>query len=313
MKPQMVKPPPLIIGIGELLWDLLPAGKQLGGAPANFAYHAQALGAQALIVSCVGNDPLGREILDWIGRFGLRTDGITTNPLARTGTVSVSLDTQGSPTFTIHENVAWDFVEAGRHTLAAAARADAICFGSLAQRSPASRAAIHQVLAAAPPKALRVFDVNLRQRFWSPEIIAESLEQANVLKLNDEELPVVAKLVGLSGDESAQLRRLSDRFNLKAVALTKGANGSSLLVNGKLVSRPGSRLRVVDTVGAGDSYSAALVMGLLAGDRPATVIETAHRIAEYVCTQPGAMPPVHPEWLQQVSPPVPPAHLQDLL
>ena len=301
MNSQMVKQHPLIIGIGELLWDLLPAGKHLGGAPANFAYHAQALGAQALIVSRVGNDPLGREILDRVRRFGLRTDGITINPLAPTGTVSVSLDAHGKPAFTIHENVAWDFIEAGEHLLEEAARADAICFGSLAQRRLESRAAIRAVLAAARPEALRFFDINLRQHFWSPEIIAESLEQATVLKLNDEELQVVAKLFGLAGDESAQLRWLSERFNLQAVGLTKGGNGSSLLVEGELVTRPGSKLRIVDTVGAGDSYSAALVMGLLARDKPGTIIATAHRISDYVCTQPGAMPPMHPERPQQIS------------
>lgn len=290
---------PLIIGIGELLWDLLPAGKELGGAPANFAYHAQALGAQALIVSRVGNDPLGHEILERLGHFGLRTDGITIHPHAPTGAVSVSLDAHGKPTFSIHENVAWDFIEAGEQILEQTSRADAICFGSLAQRSPVSRAAIRAVLAAAPSKALRFLDINLRQRFWSPEIIAESLEQATVLKLNDEELPVVARLFGLAGDESAQLRGLAERFNLQAVGLTKGANGGSLLIEGELVSRPGSKLRVVDTVGAGDSYSAALVMGLLARDEPRTIIEAAHRVADYVCTQAGAMPPVRPEHLRQ--------------
>lgn len=292
---------PLVIGIGELLWDLLPAGKELGGAPANFAYHAQALGAQALIVSRVGNDPLGREILESLARFGFRSDGIAVHPSAGTGTVSVSLDAQGKPTFAIHENVAWDFIEAGEHVLEQASRAEAICFGSLAQRSPQSRTAIRAVLAAAPRKALRFFDINLRQRFWSREIIAESLEQATVLKLNDEELAVVAGLFDLTGNESAQLRRLAERFHLQAVGLTKGSRGSLLLVGGELVSRSGSKLRVVDTVGAGDSYSAALVMGLLAGSEPGAIIEAAHQLADYVCTQPGAMPPVRTERLRQTS------------
>jgi fructokinase len=280
------------IGLGEVLWDLLPAGKQLGGAPANFAYHAHALGAEAWVVSRVGRDALGREILARLGALGLRTDGITVDPAAPTGTVSVALDPQGTPTFTIHENVAWDFLEAGAGILDEASQADAICFGTLGQRNPVARAAIRAVLNATPSAALHIFDINLRQQFWSPELIRESLELADVLKLNDEELPVVAKLFGLVEDESSQLRTLAARFQLKAVALTKGAHGSSLLVGHELVSRPGSKLTVVDTVGAGDSYTAALALGLLAGHKPEQILESAHRIADYVCTQRGAMPPL---------------------
>jgi len=283
---------PLVIGVGELLWDLLPAGRQLGGAPANFAYHAQALGAQAFVLSRVGDDALGREILDRLSGLGLRTDGITTDSRVPTGTVSVALDAHGKPSFTVHENVAWDFIEAGRGILDQVAQAEAICFGSLAQRNPVSRTAIQAVLAAAPRGALRIFDINLRQHFWSRELIVESLELANVLKLNDGELPVVAKLLGLAGDELSQMRQLAARFELKSVALTKGADGSSLLVGNELVSRLGSKLVVADTVGAGDSYTAALALGLLAGDEPERILECAHRVAEFVCTHPGAMPPM---------------------
>lgn len=286
---------PLIIGVGELLWDLLPGGKQLGGATANFAYHAHNLGAEALIVSRVGNDALGREILGLLTGFGLRTDGITTDPALPTGTVSVSLDADGTPTFVIRENVAWDFIAPAPAILAEAARADAICFGSLAQRNPVARASIRAMLRAAPPKALRIFDINLRQHFWSKELILESLERANVFKLNDEELPVVGSFLGLAGDEGSQLRQLAARFGLAAVALTKGPQGSTLLVGVKLVSRPGSQLVVADTVGAGDSYTAALAMGLLAGHEPERIIERAHRVASFVCTQPGAMPPMPAE------------------
>ena len=288
---------PLVIGMGEVLWDLLPAGKQLGGAPANFAYHAHALGAEALVVSRVGHDPLGGELLSRLQGVGLRTDGITTDPSAPTGTVSVTLDGQGKPTFTIHENVAWDLIEAVKQALDEASKANAICFGTLAQRNARARAAIRAIVQATPPTALRVFDINLRQHFWSREIILESLELADVMKLNDEELPIVAKLFGLSGDESNQMRQIAARFQLKAVALTKGANGSSLVVGNELVSRPGTKLTVVDTVGAGDSYTAALALGLLAGYSPVRILEQAHRIADYVCTQPGAMPPLPPHHL----------------
>jgi fructokinase len=285
---------PFVIGVGELLWDLLPAGKQLGGAPANFAYHAQGLGATALVVSRIGNDPPGREILDGLGRFGLRTDGIATDARAPTGTVSVALDAGGKPSFTIHENVAWDSMHADPEILDQACRADAVCFGSLAQRSPLSRAAIRAVLAAAPPSALRLFDINLRGRFWSREIILESLQLADVLKLNDEELAIIADLLDLAGDEADQMRRLAERFALKAVALTKGADGSVLLIGNELHCHPGSEIAIVDTVGAGDSYSAALALGLLAGDAPEQILQSAHRLADYVCTQPGAMPPLPP-------------------
>ena len=290
------------LGVGEVLWDLLPGGKQLGGASANFAYHAHALGADALVVSRVGNDALGREILARLRGLGLRTDGITVDPAAPTGTVSVALDPYGKPTFTIHEKVAWDLLEAGRDMLVEASQADAICFGTLAQRHPRARAAIRALLQVTSPTALRILDLNLRPPFWSKELILESLELANVVKLNDEELSVVAKLFGLAGDESSQLRQLAVRFEYKAVALTQGADGSSLWVGGELVRRPGSKLQIVDTVGAGDSYTAALALGLLAGDEPGRIVENAHRVADHVCTQPGAMPPLPPHWLDAVNP-----------
>jgi fructokinase len=292
---------PLVLGLGEVLWDLLPGGKQLGGAPANFAYHAAALGADALIVSRIGQDPLGRETCDYLSQRGLRCDGITTDPSAPTGTVTVALNPQGTPTFTVHEKVAWDFLVADEQVLHETSRADAVCFGSLAQRSPVSRAAIRSLLAAAPAHTLRIFDINLRQQFWSREIIQSSLDLANVLKLNDEELPVVAELFGLTGNESEQLHQIAERFNLKAVALTKGAQGSSLLVGRVLVSRSGSTLTIADTVGAGDSYTAALALGLLAGQESEVILESAHRIAGYVCTQRGAMPPIPPQFLLRES------------
>ncbi len=288
---------PLVFGVGEILWDLLPAGKQLGGAPANFAYHAHALGAQAVVVSRVGDDALGREILERLRGLGLRTDGITTDPAAPTGTVGVALDAQGKPSFTIHEEVAWDFLEPGPAILQEASHADVVCFGTLAQRKPAGRAAIRAVLEAAPRQALRIFDVNLRQHFWSQELIVASLERATVLKLNDEELPVLARLLKLAGDEGSLLRQLASRFDLRAVALTKGAHGSSLLAGSRLVTRPGSKLTVADTVGAGDSYTAALALALVAGKEPGRILDCAHLIADYVCTQPGAMPPMPPQVL----------------
>ncbi len=286
---------PLVIGAGELLWDLLPSGKQPGGAPANFAYHARELGADALVISRVGNDPLGKEILGDLARLGLRTDGISIDPTVSTGTVAVSLDPHGKPTYTIQEPSAWDFIEAQKDILKIAARADAVCFGSLAQRHPTACAAIAAVIAATPPSALRIFDVNLRQHYWSPELIRRSMKLANVLKLNDEELPLVAGALGVTGDESSVLRKMADRFKLRAVALTKGANGSVLLAGETVVNRGASQQAVVDTVGAGDAFTAALAMGLLRGCNLGEIHRIASEVAGYVCSCPGATPalPAH--------------------
>ena len=251
----------LCIGLGEVLWDLLPGGRQLGGAPANFAYHAHALGAESLVVSRVGRDDLGRDLLERLNALGLATSGISVDPVAPTGTVSVTLDPTGQPAYTIHTDVAWDFLEAGPEVLRVAAAADAVCFGTLAQRHPVARESIRRVLQATRSEALRIFDINLRQRFWSREVIVESLALATVLKLNDEELPILADLLGWPGDDDQGLLARLD-------------------------------LKVADTVGAGDSYTAALALGLLSGKAPEDILRIAHRVADFVCTQPGATPPM---------------------
>jgi fructokinase len=235
---------PLCIGLGEVLWDLLPDGKQLGGAPANFAYHARELGADAVVISRVGNDPAGRELLGHLADLGLRTDGISVDPSVPTGTVEVSLDARGKPSYRIQEPSAWDCLDAREDILRLATQAQAICFGSLAQRHPAASAAITAVIQATPSSALRLFDVNLRQGFWSPALIRSSVGLANVLKLNDEELPLVAAALGVAGDEPGVLRQIADRFQLRAVALTKGALGSR-----ERDGKPGS----VDANGGGHS------------------------------------------------------------
>lgn len=289
-----------IIAIGELLWDLLPTKKVLGGAPANFAYHTHAMGAESLIVSCIGNDALGRELRLRLAEMGLRTDGITTDPIAPTGVVSVALDARGVPNFTIHENVAWDFLAPSPAVLAEAGGADAVYYGSLGQRHSVARGVIRKFLQSAPPAALRVFDINLRQNFYTREIVVESLQAANVLKLNNDELPVVARLVGLTGSEASLLDQLAVGYGLRVVALTRGDQGSALWVNGEFISRPVEPIAALtDTVGAGDSYTAALVMGLLAGHEPEQIIDQAHRVASFVCTQFGGTPAL-PEELRRL-------------
>ncbi len=281
------------IGLGEVLWALLPGGRQLGGAPANFAYHAHALGAESLVVSRVGRDDLGRDLLERLNTLGLSTSGIAVDPVAPTGSVSVTLDPTGKPAYTIHLDVAWDLLEADPEGLRAAAGADAVCFGTLAQRHPVARESIRRLLQATRPDALCIFDINLRQRFWSREVIVESLALATVLKLNDEELPILADLLGWSGDDDHRLlARLAERFDLRAVALTRGARGSLLWTAGRTWSWPGSDLKVADTVGAGDSYTAALALGLLSGKAPEDSLCIAHRVADFVCTQSGATPPM---------------------
>ena len=279
-----------ILGLGEILWDLLPSGKQLGGAPANFAYHAHALGAESWLVTRVGQDPLGREILDRLRALALPTECVAVDPAAPTGTVSVELAADGQPRFIIHEHVAWDHIVTDAVSLAAAGRADAVCFGTLAQRSEPSRASIRALVAATPPGALRVFDINLRQQFYSRETIETSLELANGLKINDAELPVVAELLGLTGHGPEQLAELARRFSLRLVALTRGNSGSLLFSSDHWSDHPGLRVAVKDTIGAGDSFTAAMVLGFLSGWPLDQINQRANEIAAFVCTQAGATP-----------------------
>jgi len=284
-----------IVGLGEVLWDLLPTGPQLGGAPANFVCHARALGAEARLISRVGNDDLGREIIARLDALGLWTDCLATDALRPTGTVSVELDA-GQPRYIIHENVAWDFIEATPCALAAVRAADAVCFGTLAQRSRVSHDAIRALVSAAATGALRVCDVNLRQHFYSAELLRDSLALANVVKLNDTELPILADALSLPGDVRGQLAALVDRFALRQVVLTRGAHGSLLFDGYNWAEHPGVSVEVEDTIGAGDSLTAAVTLGLLAGWDLETIGDRANRVAAYVCSREGATPPL-PEHL----------------
>jgi fructokinase len=284
-----------VIGIGEVLWDILPGGKQLGGASANFAYHAQMLGAEAWLISRVGNDLLGSEILERLCAMQMSADCVELDSSAPTGTVSVELSSDGQPNFSIRENVAWDHIAASEFARGMVARADAVCFGSLAQRHEISRATIRSLVASTRPDALRIFDANLRQSFFSLEVLETSLQLANVLKLNDDELPVLAKFFGLSGGTEEQLSKLARRFDLRMVALTCGARGSLFYSQGTYSGAEALPARVVDTVGAGDSFTAMLAMGLLAGWEIDRINRRANEVAAYVVSQPGAMPklPAH--------------------
>jgi fructokinase len=279
-----------IFAVGEVLWDLLPTGKQLGGAPANFSFHCRGLGALARLVTRIGDDDLGRQVLGRFRLLGLPTETVQLDPDWPTGTVAVTLADDGQPRFTIHEHVAWDRIAADETALAEARSADAVCFGSLAQRSEPSRRAIRALVSAARPEALRVFDVNLRPPFVDRDVIADSLELADVLKLNDQELPELAAMFGLPPGVREAMEELAGRFGLSVVALTRGAGGSLLMADGRWSDHPGTPAEVCDTIGAGDAFTAALTVGLLAGRPLEEINRHANEVAALVCSRPGGTP-----------------------
>lgn len=288
-----------VLAIGEILWDLLPAGRQLGGAPANFIQHAHSLGTDAALISRVGDDELGREAVARLHARGVATDLIQVDAQVPTGTVGVEIGPDHQPQFTIYENVAWDRLAVEDAALAAVRTADAVCFGSLAQRTAGGAAAVRQLVSASGPDALRIFDVNLRPPFIQPEVIRASLEQTTVLKLNDQELPVLAAMLGLVDTEERQLDEVIRRYSLRLVALTRGGQGSLLVgVEGRS-ERPAVAVDVVDTVGAGDAFTAALVIGLLRGWSLEETHRLAAEVAAFVCTCSGGTPELPPELLNR--------------
>jgi len=284
-----------VAGLGEILWDLLPRGRQLGGAPANFAYHAAQLGLDAWIVSSVGADSAGEDIARALDALGVRRDVLAVSPRYPTGAVDVRVDENGEPEYNIRTDVAWDHIPWSRMLERLAGRLQAVCFGALAQRSPDSRATIRRFLEATAADCLRVFDVNLRQHWYSREVIVDSLRCANVVKLNDAELPVLAEMLGLVGDADSVLGRMLELYDLRMAALTRGAHGSVLRTPHERVEHPGFPVEVADTVGAGDAFTAALVAGLLFGLEPVRINEIANRLGAYAASKPGATPPAPPE------------------
>ncbi len=289
-----------VIGVGEVLWDLLASGPQLGGAPANFAYHAHALGANSQVITRVGKDDYGREIFRRFDELTLPISGIQVDPNAPTGTAAVTVTGDGMPHFVIQESVAWDDIAATPDALGAVRAADAICFGSLAQRTTASRDTIQQLVAAAPSAGLRVFDINLRQHYFSRDLIEQSLRLSNVFKLNDDELRTLAAMFGLAGSTEEQIKELARRFNQRVVAVTRGPNGSLLHAEGRWSDCRCRPVTVVDTVGAGDSFTAALVVGLLQKMDLDEINVLANEVACYVCAHAGATPVLPAEFAEKI-------------
>jgi len=286
------KRPLCVIGLGEILWDLLPSGKVLGGAPGNVALTAKQLGMHGMIVSAVGDDPDGAEILEIMDRNGVDRSGIRKVKGVPTGVVDVVLDSAGIPTFSIRQPAAWDAIVFDDELKRVAQSADAVVFSTLAQRNSCSRTGITDFLRAVRPDCLRVLDVNLRPPFVSESIIVESMNLADVVKFNETELPAVARMLGLAGDVSTLLQEIRSRFDLDLVVLTLGDKGSRMISSSYDVSHPGFKAKVVDTVGAGDSFIAVVTAGLLTGFDLNRIQDLANRVAAFVCTQAGGGPPL---------------------
>ena len=287
----------IIVGMGEALWDVLPEGKKLGGAPANFAYHVSQFGLNSRVVSAVGQDKLGTEILDNFREK--RLQGIIETVPYPTGTVQVTLDNEGVPCYDIKEGVAWDNIPYTEDLDQLARQTQAICFGSLAQRSIVSRETIARFLATMPdtPETLKIFDINLRQSFYTKEILCDSFSRCNVLKINDEELVTVSRLFGYPGiDLQDKCWILLAKYNLKMLILTCGVNGSYVFTPGHVSFVETPTVQVADTVGAGDSFTAAFTAAIIRGRSVREAHQLAVDTSAYVCTQQGAMP-VLPESL----------------
>lgn len=277
-----------VAGIGEVLWDQLPQGDLLGGAPANVAYHANQLGAESYIVSAVGKDKLGNEIISRLSTKGINL--LINQIVYPTGTVKVTLDKMGVPNFVITKDVAWDYIELTNESINLAKQLDAVCFGSLAQRNEVSNKAISEFIKLVPENALKIFDINLRQNLYSKELIHESLLMSNILKINDDELLIVGELFGWEGDDEFLCRKLLDTYQLKLLAYTCGTKGSYLYRKNEKSFMKTPVVTVKDTIGAGDSFTASLMVSLLSGKLLGECHAMAVKVSAFVCENNGAMP-----------------------
>ena len=283
----MKKNKPIVVGIGELLWDVLPTGKRAGGAPINFVYHATQMGAEGYAISAVGNDVSGTEIIQELEKSHISNSlGIVEHP---TGSVMVELK-QGIPTYTIIEGVAWDYIPLTQEAIDLVKKADAICFGTLALRSAASRETILTLLSYAREDALRFFDINIRQSYYSKELIETLLHKANVFKINDDELVLIRTMCDLEGTDEEVCRQLIGKYNLRYMILTAGSSFSSVYTADEVSTISTPKVQVADTVGAGDSFSGAFIYSILTGKSLREAHQAAVETAAFVCTQAGAWP-----------------------
>jgi fructokinase len=280
----------IVVGIGETVWDIFQDGdRRLGGAPANFVYYSQLFGRKSFLVSRIGVDDLGKETISLMTRYGLNIDYIQMDTVHPTGTVKVFLNLEAVPVFTIQENVAWDYLEKPQNLKSLAKKADAVCFGSLAFRSSQSRETISWFLSQLRSDCIRVLDINLRPPFYSKELIESLFKLADILKLNETELELIKSIFSFSEEEETEiLKKLLNRYKFELIALTKGEKGSRLITANEESSHPGFSIKAIDTVGAGDAFTAALVDGLLNGKSLDEINERANRLASLVCTQKGA-------------------------
>lgn len=277
-----------IIGLGEVLWDCLPTGKQLGGAPANFAYTSNQLGNKGTVCSRIGNDEPGKEIFEGLTAKNLSTDSIQIDEKYQTGIVNVKLE-NGQPDYQIVENVAWDFLELTEDWRELAKSADAVCFGSLAQRNQVSCKTIRGFIELV--SGWRIFDVNLRQKYFSKEVLNDSFQLANIVKLNHEELPVIAQILDIRGANiQSCLQNFIAKFDLKLICLTRGANGSLLLKQKEVSEKQGLKITIADTIGAGDAFTAGMTHGILHDWELDKINEFANKVGAFVASKTGAMP-----------------------
>lgn len=285
-----------VVGLGELLWDAFPDGKRPGGAPANVAFQVSSLGGRGVVASRVGDDDDGRELIEFLRRQGLETFAVQVDPRLPTSRVTVDLVAGGQASYTIHQPVAWDALAVDDGWAALAPQADAICFGTLAQRSEPSRRAIHDMLARSRPDCLRVYDVNLRQNFYQRSWLEASFERASVVKLNDEEVIALAQLCGLPEDAPRFAQELISRWNVEFVCVTRGARGCLVVSAHETHDVPGRAVKVADTVGAGDAFTAGFLIARLKNWPPGLAAEFANRIGGLVAGRRGAMPDLRAEF-----------------
>lgn len=281
----------LVVGLGEVLWDMLPEGRKIGGAPVNFAYHAGQFGIDTMAVSAIGNDKLGEDTIAEMN--GKHLNHIFPSVPYPTGSVQVSLDEKGVPAYDIKENVAWDNIPFTNEIESVARSCRAVCFGSLAQRNTVSRNTIRKFIESTPSGCIRIFDINLRQNFYTSNVIRDSLEHCNILKINDEEIMLVSRMFNYDSSNIENVcRTIMEDFSLEMVILTCGTKGSYIFTKGGVSFMPTPKVNVADTVGAGDSFTGSFCAAILRGLPVAEAHKKAVEVSAYVCTQNGAMPEI---------------------